>query len=208
MHAFGFRECTVEDQAQLAEWLTGELCGADSAGRVRGMAVQRARRLPVHLAPLLGDTAYLVVDGALRRDRRRRLTRFLMREACNERGCPDPETGGLRTTDRVRGVAGLCRPRRASPGAAWPWRAGKGDLLAGLPGHPSPADVHRRQGADGPCGACGETVTLSVRILPTATQRAARRHTADGEQTDRQTGSTDRTTGTASRDTTAPADLP
>ncbi|WP_374230127.1 DUF4158 domain-containing protein [Streptomyces sp. OfavH-34-F] len=27
--AFGFRECTAEDQAQLAEWLTAELCGVE-----------------------------------------------------------------------------------------------------------------------------------------------------------------------------------
>lgn len=28
-HAFAFRECTVEDQAWLAEWLVGELCGVE-----------------------------------------------------------------------------------------------------------------------------------------------------------------------------------
>lgn len=27
--AFGFRECTEEDQAQLAEWLAAELCGVE-----------------------------------------------------------------------------------------------------------------------------------------------------------------------------------
>ena len=27
--AFGFRECTEEDQAQLAEWLAVELCGVE-----------------------------------------------------------------------------------------------------------------------------------------------------------------------------------
>lgn len=35
--AFGFRECTEEDQAQLAEWLAVELCGVElSRDRTRG----------------------------------------------------------------------------------------------------------------------------------------------------------------------------
>ncbi|MFC9219753.1 Tn3 family transposase [Streptomyces hygroscopicus] len=42
---FGFRECAVEDQAQLAEWLTGELCGVElSRDRLAEAVVARCRK--------------------------------------------------------------------------------------------------------------------------------------------------------------------
>ncbi|GHA63674.1 DUF4158 domain-containing protein [Streptomyces termitum] len=51
--AFGFRECTVEDQVQLAEWLAAELCGVELnrdrlaeavVVRCRGIGWSRRRR--------------------------------------------------------------------------------------------------------------------------------------------------------------------
>ncbi|MER6332857.1 DUF4158 domain-containing protein [Streptomyces sp. NPDC001034] len=42
---FGFRECTEEDQAQLAEWLAVELCGVElSRDRLAGAVVARCRK--------------------------------------------------------------------------------------------------------------------------------------------------------------------
>lgn len=42
---FGFRECTVEDQAQLAEWVAGELCGVElSRERLAEAVVARCRK--------------------------------------------------------------------------------------------------------------------------------------------------------------------
>ncbi|MER6196656.1 DUF4158 domain-containing protein [Streptomyces sp. NPDC001586] len=42
--AFGFRECTAEDQAQLAEWLAAELCGVElSRDRLAEAVVVRCR---------------------------------------------------------------------------------------------------------------------------------------------------------------------
>ncbi|MEV6618463.1 Tn3 family transposase [Streptomyces sp. NPDC051051] len=42
--AFGFRECTAEDQAQLAEWLVAELCGVElSRDRLAEAVVVRCR---------------------------------------------------------------------------------------------------------------------------------------------------------------------
>ncbi|MEU6593119.1 DUF4158 domain-containing protein [Streptomyces sp. NPDC046881] len=44
-HAFAFRERTVEDQAQLAEWLAGELCGVElSRDRLAEAVVARCRK--------------------------------------------------------------------------------------------------------------------------------------------------------------------
>ncbi|MFF7656763.1 DUF4158 domain-containing protein [Streptomyces sp. NPDC007983] len=43
--AFGFRECTKEDQAQLAEWLAVELCGVElNRDRLAEAVVARCRR--------------------------------------------------------------------------------------------------------------------------------------------------------------------
>ncbi|MFB7274056.1 DUF4158 domain-containing protein [Streptomyces sp. NPDC056244] len=43
--AFGFRECTEEDQAQLAEWLAVELCGVElSRDRLAEAVVARCRK--------------------------------------------------------------------------------------------------------------------------------------------------------------------
>ncbi|MET8725151.1 Tn3 family transposase [Streptomyces misionensis] len=59
---FGFRECTEEDQAQLAEWLAVELCGVElSRDRLSGAVVARCRKdrleppAPGQIARLVGS---------------------------------------------------------------------------------------------------------------------------------------------------------
>ncbi|WP_307049742.1 DUF4158 domain-containing protein [Streptomyces achromogenes] len=43
--AFGFRECTEEDQVQLAEWLAVELCGVElNRDRLAEAVVARCRK--------------------------------------------------------------------------------------------------------------------------------------------------------------------
>ncbi|MFJ7494398.1 DUF4158 domain-containing protein [Streptomyces sp. NPDC097727] len=60
--AFKFRECTVEDQAQLAEWLAVELCGVElSRERLAEAVVARCRKdrmeppAPARVARLVGS---------------------------------------------------------------------------------------------------------------------------------------------------------
>ncbi len=60
--AFGFRECTAEDQAQLAEWLAVELCGVElSRDRLAEAVVARCRKdrleppTPGRIARLVGS---------------------------------------------------------------------------------------------------------------------------------------------------------
>ncbi|WP_170184844.1 DUF4158 domain-containing protein [Streptomyces sedi] len=60
--AFGFRECTEEDQAQLAEWLAVELCGVElSRDRLAEAVVARCRKdrleppTPGRIARLVGS---------------------------------------------------------------------------------------------------------------------------------------------------------
>ncbi|WP_406739229.1 DUF4158 domain-containing protein [Streptomyces sp. NBC_00853] len=60
--AFGFRECTAEDQAQLAEWLAAELCGVElNRDRLAEAVVVRCRRdrmeppTPGRIARLVGS---------------------------------------------------------------------------------------------------------------------------------------------------------
>lgn len=51
--AFGFRECSVEDQAQLAEWLAAELCPVRlSRERLAEAVVARCRKQGLELSPL------------------------------------------------------------------------------------------------------------------------------------------------------------
>ncbi|MFD4096747.1 DUF4158 domain-containing protein [Streptomyces albidoflavus] len=60
--AFGFRECTEEDQAQLAEWLAVELCGVElNRDRLAEAVVARCRKdrleppTPGRIARLVGS---------------------------------------------------------------------------------------------------------------------------------------------------------
>lgn len=59
--AFGFRECTEEDQGRLAEWLAVELCGVEpNRGRPAEAVVARCREdrleppAPGRIARLVG----------------------------------------------------------------------------------------------------------------------------------------------------------
>ncbi len=76
---FGFRECTEEDQAQLAEWLAVELCGVElSRDRLAGAVVARCRKDRLEPADAGAYRPPGGVGGQQSRDRSRRRCPFAL----------------------------------------------------------------------------------------------------------------------------------
>ncbi|MFD8823867.1 hypothetical protein ACFV1C_16085 [Streptomyces sp. NPDC059605] len=124
-------------------------------------------------AGLLGGTAYLV-DGARRQGRRSRALRFLICEACYERGCPDPETGltrevSARRTKRAEwwslaGRGEALPPQECVAGCGLVVVRGAETLMKGVTcSRACRTSLTRKrnggQGSGRPCGACGKPVT-------------------------------------------------
>lgn len=149
---------------------------------------------------LLGGTAY-VVDGSWRRGRRRKPARFLVCEACYERGAPDPATSltlpaSTRRTATVEwwdlaGRGTPLPPQDCIAGCGLTVVRGAEPLMRGVTCSRAcrTSLTRKRHGGHGsgqPCGACGEAVTAgradSAYCDAACRQKAYRRRKADADR--------------------------
>ncbi|MFE1875552.1 DUF4158 domain-containing protein [Streptomyces sp. NPDC059496] len=101
--AFGFRECTVEDQARLTGWLSGELCSVElNRDRLAEAVVARCRNERLE-PPTPGQVARLVASAVshfedrfcqLTTTRLSAVTRSRLDDLVAEEGGPDSSGGG------------------------------------------------------------------------------------------------------------------